>query len=167
MIEVELVGVRVEMPTSAHFVVLREKSARQRSMTIYIGEPEAQAIALALEGVEPKRPLTHDLMANVLATLGVSVPRIVITELVDRTFYAELHLVVDGETSLESSRPSDALALAARIGCPVFVSEELLDEVGFLDAASDPAHSVADPDEVVEEFRHFIDSVKPEDFGSG
>jgi len=165
MIEVELVGVRVEMPSSAHFVVLREKAVRQRSMTIYIGEPEAQAIALAVEGVEPRRPLTHDLLCNVLETLGVTLVRVVVTELVDRTFFAELHLEGLGETHVESSRPSDALALAARVGCPVFVNESLIDEVGFIDTVADE-ESDADPDEVVEEFRHFIDTVSPEDFAA-
>lgn len=88
----ELVGVRVELPTNAPIVLLREKAGERRLLPIFIGAPEATAIAFALEEVETPRPMTHDLMKNLLDDLGVTVEQIVVSELKDATFYAELHL---------------------------------------------------------------------------
>jgi len=170
LVPVELVGVRVELPTNTPVVILREIEGRRRTVSIFIGGPEATAIAFALEGVETPRPLTHDLMVEVIASLGSSIVRVVVTELRDTTFYAELHLD-DGDDENESglivvsARPSDAVALAARVDCPIFVSRALVDEVGFLDTSSDTELD-DDPEEVVEEFRAFIDNVSPEDFAS-
>jgi len=163
MIEVELLGVRVEMPSNAPVVALRELSGRRRTVSIFIGAPEATAIALALEGVETPRPLTHDLFKDALETLGVHLDRVVVTELRETTFYAELHLTSMGETFVVSSRPSDAVALAARTDCPIFVDEAVLAEAGVVEDLDD---EVTDPDEVVEEFRQFIENINPDDFAS-
>ena len=89
----ELLGVRVELPSNAPIVLLRERSDAARLLPIFIGAPEATAIALALEGVTPPRPMTHDLLRQVLEDLAADLDRVVVTELKDRTFYAELHLV--------------------------------------------------------------------------
>ena len=163
VIELELIGVRVELPSNTPVVVLRELSGRQRQLSIFIGGPEATAIAFALEGVDTPRPLTHDLFCNVLGELDTSLERVVITELRDTTYYAVLHLV-SGETTTDvSSRPSDAIALAVRTGCPIFAEEQVLDEAGFVEEVGTDEES---PDDVVEEFRQFIDNVSPEDFAS-
>src|SRR5436189_5755790 len=114
MVEMELIGVRVELPTNAPIVLLREADGSHRTLPIFIGGPEATAIAFALEGVETPRPMTHDLMKNVLEELSISIERIVVTELRDSTYFAELHLRNSNGTHVVSSRPSDALALAAR-----------------------------------------------------
>jgi uncharacterized protein len=130
-------------------------------LPIFIGPPEATAIAFALEKVETPRPMTHDLLKNLLDELGVTLERIVVTELHDSTFYAELHLDRGGETLQVSSRPSDAIALASRTGSPIYAEEEVLDEVGY--AVRDEQQP---EEEVVEEFRRFIDQIDPEDFAS-
>jgi uncharacterized protein len=161
VIEMELVGVRVELPTNTPIVLLRELSGDRRMLPIFIGPPEATAIAFALEKVETPRPMTHDLLKNLLDELGVSLERIVVTELHDSTFYAELHLDRGGETLQVSSRPSDAIALATRTGSPIYAEEEVLDEVGY--AVRDEQQP---EEEVVEEFRRFIDQIDPEDFAS-
>jgi uncharacterized protein len=161
VIEMELVGVRVELPTNTPIVLLRELSGDRRMLPIFIGPPEATAIAFALEKVETPRPMTHDLLKNLLDELGVTLERIVVTELHDSTFYAELHLDRGGETLQVSSRPSDAIALASRTGSPIYAEEEVLDEVGY--AVRDEQQP---EEEVVEEFRRFIDQIDPEDFAS-
>src|SRR5688572_31424587 len=119
----ELLGVRLELPANAPVVLLREQAGEQRVLPIYIGPEEAKAIALALEGVVPPRPLTHDLLRDVLGALDVSVVRISVTSLEDRTFFAELELRVDGRTVRVSARPSDAIALAVRVEAPIYAAE--------------------------------------------
>jgi len=163
VIELELVAVRVELPSNTPVLVLRELAGRRRQLAIFIGNPEATAIAFALEGVDTPRPLTHDLFCDVLDGLGTSLERVVITELRETTYYADLHLSSDDGPVTVSSRPSDAVALAVRTGCPIFSEETVLDEAGFVEEVDDED---VDDDEVVEEFRHFIDNVSPDDFAS-
>lgn len=166
MIEVELAGVRIEPPSNTPVVVLRERSNLQRSLSIFIGAPEATAIAFVLEGVETPRPLTHDLIKDMLESFGATLERVVVTELRDSTFFAELHLNAFGAVHVVSSRPSDAIAIAARIDCPIFVEESVMEEVGVIDNIVEAVEGGDDPDEVVEEFRQFIDQVNPDDFAS-
>src|ERR687885_833027 len=123
-----LVGVRVEMPTNNPIVLLREANGQHRVLPIFIGPVEATAIAFALQGVTTPRPMTHDLLRDLLNSLGVGVDRVVITELRDRTFYAEIQMTNGGNGCKVSSRPSDAIALAARLGTPIFANEAVLDE---------------------------------------
>src|SRR5438445_3222217 len=104
----ELIGVRVELPTNAPIVLLRETDGGQRTLPIFIGGPEATAIAFALEGVETPRPMTHDLMKNVLEELNISLERIVVTDLRDSTYFAELHLRGSNGPHIVSSRPSES-----------------------------------------------------------
>ncbi|MCB2224658.1 MAG: bifunctional nuclease family protein [Actinobacteria bacterium] len=158
-IPVELVGVRIELPTNQPIVLLREVGG-PRYLPIWIGAGEATAIAFALEGVEPQRPLTHDLLRIVTETLGAGVDRVVITQLRDGIYYADLVLDrgTDGEVVV-SSRPSDAIALAARTESPIFVAASVLDEASV---------EIEDEDEEaeVERFRDFLEDVTPEDFQS-
>jgi hypothetical protein len=155
LIELELVGVRVELPHNQPIVLLKEQTG-YRFLPIWIGAPEATSIAFALQGVAMPRPLTHDLLRNVLADLAVGVERIVVTELREGTFYAEIELVQNGQTVKVSSRPSDAIALAVRATVPIFAEEAVLAEAGI---------EIEDEDEQeVERFKQFIDSVSPEDF---
>ena len=160
MVELELIGVRVEVPSNVPIVLLRERGGDNRMLQIFIGGPEATAIAVALEGIEPRRPLTHDLLRILLEELGTVLDQVVITEVRDNVYFAELHLVVPGGTHIVSCRPSDAIALAVRTGAAIHVNDEVIDEAGYLDAAAD------EPDDVVEQFKEFIDSVSPEDFDS-
>ncbi len=157
MIELELVGVRVELPQNQPIVLLKETGG-DRFLPIWIGAVEATSIAFALQGVETARPMTHDLMKNLLDSLEVSATQIVVTELKDGTFYAEIKLEGPTGTTTVSSRPSDAIALAVRAGIPVFADEAVLEEAGILIDESDES------DNEVEKFKEFLDTVTPEDF---
>jgi bifunctional DNase/RNase len=159
MQEMDLLGVRVELPANAPMVLLRERSGAGRTVPIFIGAPEATAIALALDGVATPRPMTHDLIRDLLESLAVDLDRVVVSELRDKTFYAELHLVRDGERTVVSCRSSDAIAIAVRAGTPIFASDEVVDEVGYTDEPQGD-----EPEEVVEEFKDFLDTISPEDF---
>ena len=159
----ELIGVRVEMPTNAPMVLLRERGGAGRTVPIYIGAPEATAIALALDGVDTPRPMTHDLLRDILEELAVDVERVVVTDLHDKTFFAEIHMVRDGEPHVVSSRPSDAIALAARTGTPIFAATAVIDDVGYTEV-DEMAAEAPPAEEVVEEFKEFLDNITPEDF---
>jgi uncharacterized protein len=159
----ELLGIRVELPANAPIVLLRESEGDHRVLPIYIGNAEAAAIAYALEKVQVARPLTHDLLRNILEELGAEPRRIVVTELRDHTFYAEIELVVGKTTHRVSSRPSDAIALAARTGTPIFAEERVLAEAGHVETEDSEA-AEEESQELVEEFREFIEHVSPDDF---
>jgi uncharacterized protein len=141
-------------------VLLREQDGRHRLLPIYIGSPEASAIHYALEGIDPPRPFTHDLFLQALDELGASVDKVVVTEMRDRTFYAEIHLTSLSGDKVLSCRPSDAIALAVRCGAPMFAGDELLDEHG-----QEPApEAEEDAAEIIDEFKDFLEHVDPEDF---
>ena len=156
MIELELVGVRVELPHNQPIVLLKER-AGDRFLPIWIGGVEATSIAFALQGVVTSRPMTHDLMRDLLSNLEVIVDRIVVTELREGTFYAEIRMTSDGESVTVSSRPSDAIALAVRATVPIFADESVLEEAGI------HIDEEEDSDEV-EQFKEFLEQVTPEDF---
>jgi bifunctional DNase/RNase len=158
----ELVGVRVEIPANTPMVLLQEQQGEQRLLPIYIGSPEASAIHYALEGVEPPRPLTHDLFMTTVGELGGSLDSVVITEVRDHTYYAELHLTTPTGEKVVSSRPSDAIALAVRCEAPIFAVDQLLDEVGQI-PEPEPEEQA---EEIIDEFKDFIENVSPDDFAS-
>ncbi|MDF1703168.1 MAG: bifunctional nuclease family protein [Aeromicrobium sp.] len=152
MREVEIVGVRVDMPANQPLVLLREVGGA-RVVPIWIGAVEASAIAFALQGTPTARPLTHELMGTLVEALGDELQRVEIVDVRDGIFYAELHFesgaVVEG-------RPSDGIALALRTGATVLVAEDVLDAAGLLPESDEEAE--------VERFREFLDDVDPEDF---
>ena len=158
MIEMDLAGVRVELPSNQPIVLLMEREG-DRYLPIWIGAAEAAAIALSLQGVVTPRPMTHDLMKNILEEMAVQVSEIVITELRDGTFFAVINMQRNGSAFEISSRPSDAIALAVRLNTPIFASEEVLSEASILIPNGDE-------EEEVEKFREFLDQVNPEDFES-
>jgi bifunctional DNase/RNase len=150
--QLDVVGVRVEMPSNQPIVLLKEAGG-ERYLPIWIGAVEATAIAFAQQGVVPARPLTHDLLRDLLQALGRTLEQVRITELRDGVFFAELDL--SGGVKV-SARPSDAIALALRTGSPIYGADAVLDEAG-----------IAIPDEQedeVEKFREFLDQISPEDF---
>jgi uncharacterized protein len=157
MIEMMLAGVRIELPTNQPIVLLRE-SGGERFLPIWIGQSEAAAIALALQGVVTPRPMTHDLLKNILDEMSVEVQSIVITELREGTFDAVINMQRNGSAYEISSRPSDAIALAVRLNCKIFANEDVLEEASILIPAGDD-------EEEVEKFREFLENVNPEDFG--
>ena len=153
MRQMEVVGVRVEMPTNQPIVLLKETQG-ERYLPIWIGPMEATAIAYAQQGLVPVRPLTHDLMRDILEALDVQLRTVNITALRNGTFYADLIFSNGKEVS---ARPSDSIALALRTGATIFAADEILEEAG-----------IAIPDEQedeVEKFREFLDTISPEDFG--
>jgi uncharacterized protein len=150
--EVDVIGVRVETPSNQPIVLLREVSG-DRYLPIWIGAVEATAIAFAQQGVVPPRPLTHDLIKDLLAATGQDLSEVRITEMKDGIFYAVL---VFGSGVEVSARPSDSIALALRTGSKIVCAEDVLDEAGL---------EVPDEQEdEVEKFREFLDHVSPEDF---
>lgn len=155
MVELALVGVRVELPSNQPIVLLKE-STGDRYLPIWIGAVEATAIAFALQGIQTPRPMTHDLLRDILTETQVQVEKILISELVDQTFYAVITMHLDGKTAEVSSRPSDAIALAVRTNAPIYASEDVLEQAGI---------ELKDDEETeVEKFREFLDQVTPEDF---
>jgi bifunctional DNase/RNase len=163
MVEMHLSAVRVEIPSNQPLLLLQETTGARRTLPIYIGPAEAQAIAFAQQGVETPRPMTHDLMRDLLEALNATVECIVITELRDRTFYAEIRLLVAGQRHAVSARPSDAVALAVRVQCAIYAEDELLDAEGVILPVDE--EEAPEADELVSEFRDFIEGIKPEDFG--
>ena len=125
MVEVRLRAVRVDLQSNTPVLLLQETEGEGRTLPIFIGTPEATAIAYALQGVDMPRPMTHDLMKDVLDSLDVEVERVVITELRAATYYAELHLRRQAQRAVVSSRPSDAVAIAVRTGSPLYVADDL------------------------------------------
>ncbi len=163
MVEMTLASIRVELPTNTPVVFLQEAGEGRRTLPILIGHPEATAIAYALQGIETPRPMTHDLLRDVLTTLEASVEAVVVTTLVEGVYYAEIRMRLGSRTFAVSSRPSDAIALAVRVGAPIFAEEPLLE------AEAIPAEDEEDgeeQEEVIEEFTKFIEDVRPEDFAS-
>lgn len=152
MREVEVVGVRVEMPTNQPLVLLRELEG-SRYLPIWIGAVEASAIAYAQQGTETARPLTHELMQRVVEALGDELDEVRIVDVHDGVFFASLVFASGAEVE---ARPSDSIALALRSGARIVCTEDVLDEAGIA--------STSDEDEEIEKFREFLDEVTPEDF---
>ena len=170
MSRVRVSGVRVEMPANVPVMFLTETEGAGRTLPIYIGDSEAAAIVSAIEGRTPGRPLTHDLFRDTLVALGAKLTKVAIVALRDQTYYAELHLLVNGNTTVVSSRPSDAVALAVRADCDIEINSDLLDQLeaeGTTVDWSDELEEEEDdesPEEIVDEFREFLEGLNPEDF---
>jgi bifunctional DNase/RNase len=166
MVEVVLRAVRVDVGSSTPLLLLEELGG-PRVLPIFVGAPEATAIAYALQNVETPRPMSHDLLGNVIKALGAQLFAVEITELVDNTFYANLKLLRDHVEIDVSARPSDAVALALRAGAPILVSDQLMNEQGkvmSLDDEGDETDEEPNEAELVAELRDFLDNVRPEDF---
>jgi len=171
MVEMHLVAVRVELPTNTPVVLLQENGGGERTLPIFVGTPEATAIAYAIQGVTTPRPMTHDLIRDLLIAAEVDVTSVVITELRGSTYYAEIHLSREGMAYTVSSRPSDAIALAARMGTPIYADDDLIDSEGVLmpvdDDEDDDGDIEPNPEELLNQFSEFINEVRPEDFSPG
>jgi len=153
LIEMVVESVRVHTLSTQHVVILKE-AVRDRYLPIWIGPWEANAIALKLQGVSPERPLTHDLFAKTLLELGVAVRRIVVSDLADETFRARIVLEQGGQTKEIDARPSDAIALAIRVGVPIYATDSVLDRAGVIPDS--------DREEKLSVFRQFVNSLDVE-----
>ena len=130
-VEMQVDSIRVHMPSGQHVVILKEKDA-ERFLPIWIGIYEANAIALKITNITPERPITHDLLANILQSADMKLKKIQVTALTNEVFYARLFIGIDGKDVEIDSRPSDAIALAVRLTCPILVAQEVLDKAGVL-----------------------------------
>jgi hypothetical protein len=165
--QVDVVGVRLELPSNQPVLILRDQQV-SRYLPLWIGTAEATAISLALEGVDSPRPLTHDLLANVINSLGGQVTSVSVSELVEGTFFATINFLNHDSIS---ARPSDAVALAVRNKVPVFVAQDVMDfagmDLGIDDDFESDESGLADSEmsqEELEKFRAFLDDIQPDDF---
>lgn len=171
MSEVRVVGVAIDS-SGQRVILLKPKDAAPgegKLLPIWIGEQEATSILVAIEGVQMPRPLAHDLMRAIIDALGGRVDRVEISSIEEGTFYAVVYLEgPDGEHVVDA-RPSDAVALASRTGAPIHVADDVLEAAGIEDAVTrgpeDEAAEAGDAEQRLEEFRSFLDTVNPEDFG--
>jgi bifunctional DNase/RNase len=161
MQEMVIYGVSFDMVGKQPIVLLKTADGN-KFLPIWIGHPEAAAILMKLQGAATPRPMTHDLVTDMLARLEARVTRIAVTELRENTFYAMITVALNGSEIEIDSRPSDAIALAVRSGAPIFAADDVIEE-----SAIEFEHEEdVNQEEVVEEFKKFLDEVKPEDFSS-
>jgi bifunctional DNase/RNase len=160
MQEMVIYGVSFDMVGKQPIVLLKTTEGN-KFLPIWIGHPEAAAILMKLQGANTPRPMTHDLVTDMLARLEARVVRIAVTELRENTFYALITVAVDGSEIEVDSRPSDAIALAVRAGAPIFAADDVIEE-----SAIEFEHEDVNEEEVVEEFKKFLEDVKPEDFST-
>jgi uncharacterized protein len=149
-VEMKIRGLMMD-PTANTPIVILKDVVSDRMLPIWVGASEANAIALEIEKTAPPRPMTHDLLRNIVTQLGASVDRVVVTDLIENTFYAVIELTLDGRKILIDSRPSDAIALALRVDCPIFVNEDVItNSRNTIDGAK--LRAVEDEEEVEDEF---------------
>jgi uncharacterized protein len=160
MQEMVIYGVSFDMVGKQPIVLLKTTDGN-KFLPIWIGHPEAAAILMKLQGASTPRPMTHDLFTDLLGQLDGRVVRIAVTELRDNTFYAMITISIDGSEIEVDSRPSDAIALAVRADAPIFAADSVIEE-----SAIEFEHEDVNEEEVVEEFKKFLDEVKPEDFST-
>jgi bifunctional DNase/RNase len=155
-IEMTIKGLMVDPVTNMPIIILRDE-AGDRVLPIWVGIFEANAIALQIENVATPRPMTHDLLRNVIQDLDGAVQKVVVSELKENTFFAVIHLAVRGEAVLIDARPSDAIALALRTKAPIFVEESVIDNAKTIDPSSDRADA--------DRLHKWLDSLDPDDLG--
>ena len=160
MVEMKVEGLILDSQTNTPIIILKD-IAGERALPIWVGLPEATAIALEMEKVDTPRPMTHDLIRNLLVGLGVTIEHILVNELKNNTFYAVIVLNRNGETINVDSRPSDAIAVAIRVNAPIFVMEHVLESAKAFDMNLSP-NQVEDDDH----FKKWLDNAKPSDFGN-
>jgi bifunctional DNase/RNase len=156
LIEMMIRGLMVDPVTNMPIVILRDKEG-ERVLPIWVGIFEANAIAIQIENIEPPRPMTHDLLRNVIEDLNGAVERIVVCDLKDNTFYAMIHVQLKGEVVIVDARPSDAIALALRVRAPILVDESVIDDAKTIDFSPDKEDS--------ERLSKWLESLEPEDLG--
>ncbi|HEY6654115.1 MAG TPA: bifunctional nuclease family protein [Solirubrobacterales bacterium] len=155
-------GVSFDMVGKQPIVLLKTVDGN-KFLPIWIGHPEAAAILMKLQGASTPRPMTHDLLSDVLDQMEAKCEKVSVTELRDNTFFASITISMNGSELEIDSRPSDALALAVRTSAPIFAADEVIEE----SAIEFEGEEVEDTEQVVEKFKDFLDNVTPEDFAQG
>ena len=155
-VEMTIKGLMVDPVTNMPIIILRDQEG-QRVLPIWVGVFEANAIALQIENIATPRPMTHDLLRNVIADLKAQVRKIVVSDLNENTFYALIYMTVNGDTVAVDARPSDAIALALRVRAPIFVEDAVIESAKSLDFTPDKADS--------ERLQKWLESLNPEDLG--
>jgi uncharacterized protein len=158
MLEMKVRGLTLDPLTNMALVILRDLEG-QKALPIWVGIPEANAIALEIEEVDTPRPMTHDLIKNILDGMNATVTRIVVNDLKDSTFFATIFLSLQGKEVRIDSRPSDAIAVALRVKAPIFVTLDVIERAGSIDTKGQ--NVTEDPDQLKE----WLENIKPEDFG--
>lgn len=159
MLELEFAGIRIQLPSNQPLLLLK-RPGENLYLPLWIGVPEASAIAMSEQGLTPPRPMTHDLMINVFEALNVQLTRVEIVSVDNAIFAAEL--VLSSGQRIDS-RSSDAVALAVRVQCPILCTEEVLQSAG---VAIENTEDEEPPEEQMREFREFLDNIDPEDFST-
>ncbi|MFR0636388.1 bifunctional nuclease family protein [Glutamicibacter soli] len=160
MLDLEFAGIRIQLPANQPLLLLKQHE-KELYLPLWIGAPEASAIAMSEQGLTPPRPMTHDLMINVFEALGITLDRVEIISVQNAVFAAELVL---SNGKRVDSRSSDAVALAVRVQCPIKCTEEVMQEAGvIIEGAAEDEEA---PEEQMREFREFLDNIDPEDFSS-
>lgn len=160
-VEMKVRGLALDPLSNMPIIILRDEEEK-RSLPIWVGIFEANAIALELEKIATPRPMTHDLIKNIIESLEAKVAKIMVNDLRENTFFAEIHLKVGESEITVDSRPSDAIALALRVGAPIFVEEEVVRKAKSVEVAKDAEIGRADDPEKLKEW---LENLKPEDFG--
>ncbi len=162
MIPVTVAKLGLDSASNTYVVLLQERDG-ERVLPIWIGRPEAESIALQMNGVKRERPMTHDLCRSLINGLGATLRRVQVTRVQDATFYAELHLARGGSPVIVDARPSDAIAIALRLDAPIYVNEALLGgdlEEGLAEHAGRDDESLS-----AEQLQRYLEQMRPEDFG--
>jgi hypothetical protein len=161
-VEMKVRGLALDPLSNMPIIILRDEED-QRSLPIWVGIFEANAIALELEKIATPRPMTHDLIKNILESLDAKVAKVVVNDLKENTFFATIHLQVGDSEVTVDSRPSDAIALALRVAAPIFVEEEVVRKAKSVEVVKET--EVGGKVEDQEKIREWLDSIKPADFG--
>jgi len=156
MIKMTVRGIALDPLTNMPIIILKDQDDK-RALPIWVGIFEANAIALELEKISTPRPMTHDLIKNILDGLGANVQQIVVNELKDNTFFAVIEISVNGNVVNIDSRPSDAIALALRVNAPIFVTEKVVTKAKSIEVSEEKEES--------DRWREWLENLKPEDFG--
>ena len=162
MQEMVIYGVSFDMVGKQPIVLLKTVDGN-KFLPIWIGHPEAAAILMKLQGASTPRPMTHDLLSDVLDQMEAKCEKVSVTELRDNTFFASITISMNGSEMEIDSRPSDALALAVRTSAPIFAADDVIEE----SAIEFEGEEVEDTEQVVDKFKEFLDNVTPEDFAQG
>jgi len=162
-LEMKVKGLAVDPLSNLPILILRDEEDK-RSLPIWVGLAEANAIAIELEKIPTARPMTHDLIKSILESLRARVLKVVVNDLRDNTFFAVLHLQLGGNEITVDSRPSDAIALARRVGAPIFVAEEVVQKAQTVEVVKDSEGARGARPEDPDKVKEWLESIKPGDF---